>query len=358
MVAMAGRFWRPSRGWWHKPAGWALGVALVFPGALLAVPVSQYAQAWALPAEVTGIAIALAATVGFFVIKRHSWLLAAPLSFGLSFSLALALIEGWNSQLNVVLFVVQVALVLGAIGLTVAGFVISGRGLRRLKRASRDITREIGENIAHEGLFRDDGERIIVYASRGRVVLRVLTSDAALVLVVAGGLWVRTVVPSVFWQLVIAVCLGLLLCFGGVSTLLLLIRTLMTGPTLVVNADGILDNCSMIVTGRGLLRWNETLGVEAYSYSPNAATRYHFLDITVTDPLAINRRQPLWKRMLALVASQRQSMGFRISRPLLDRPPTALDTEINRYINSHAPAGSWHKAVTDDDEAERRPDEA
>ncbi len=356
MRALAWLFRRPKKGWWHEPAGWALGIALTFPGGMLAIPVSQYAQAWALPIELIGIAIALAATVGFFVVKRHSWLLAAPLSFGLSFSLFLALIEGWNAQLNLVLSVAKFAVMLGAIGLTVAAVVTSGRGLRRLNHARRDITREIGETIAQEGLFRDDGERIIVYATRSRVVLQALTTVAVLALFGAGGLWALAVVPTGFWQIVIAACLGLLLCFGGVSTLLMLIRTVMTGPTLVVTADGILDNCSMIVTGRGLLRWNETLGVDEFVYSPNAAMTYRFLEIDVTDLRAINRRQPLWKRMLAIVASQRQPMGFRIPRPLLDRPPAALVKEIDRYINTHAPAGSWHQAVTEV-EAER-PDEA
>jgi hypothetical protein len=146
---MAWLFRRLKRGWWHEPAGWALGLAFVLPSGLLAIPLIQYAGAWALPAEVTGLAIALAATVGFFVVKHHSWLLAAPLSFGLSFSFALALMKGWTTQLNVALKVAQVAVVVGGIGLTVAAFVVLGRGLRRLHHVQRDIAREAGEELAH-----------------------------------------------------------------------------------------------------------------------------------------------------------------------------------------------------------------
>jgi hypothetical protein len=356
MMAMAWLFRRRKQGWWHEPAGVALFVALTIPSGLLAIPVSQYAGAWALPAEVTGLAIALAATVGFFVVKRHTWLLAAPLSFGLCFSLFLALIEGWNAQIHMALSVAQVAVVLGTIGLTVASVVFLGRAHRRLNDARKDVIREIGEELAHEGLFHDDGERIIVSANRGRVVLQVLTSVAVLGLFVAGGLWARAVVANVFWQIVIAVCIGFLLFFGGLSTLLMLIRMVMTSPTVIVNADGILDNCSVIVTGRGLLRWNETLDVEEFVYSSNRGITYRFLDINVTDPRAINRRQPLWKRALASFASPRQPLGFRIPRPLLDRPPATLATEIGRYIHTHAPEGSWHKAETDD-EAERLDEE-
>ena len=84
--------------------------------------------------------------------------------------------------------------------------------------------------------------------------------------------------------------------------------------------------------------------MEEYVYSSNRAITYRFLDIDVTDPRAINRRQPLWKRILDCFTNQRQSTGFRIRRPLLDRRPAALVAEINRYIRTHAPEGSWHRA--------------
>lgn len=346
---MAWLFGRRKRGWWHAPAGWALAFAVSLPGALLATPVDQYSGAWALPAEYAGLAVALAVTVGFFVVKRHSWLLAAPLSFGLSFSFGLALIEGWSAQIKMAIAVAQVALVAGVITLSIATIVVTSRGLRRVNRARGEFTRDVGDRIVHEGLFREDGERITVYPNRGRLVLRALTTVAALALLVAGGVWALMIAPNVFSRTVIALCLGILLCFGGVATLLTLIRTVMTSPTLVASADGILDNGSMIVTGRGLLRWTETLDVEEVLYSPNRAITYHVLDIHVLNPRDIDRRQPLWKRALANFAGRRQFMGFRIPRPLLDRPPAALVTEIDRYINTHAPKGGWHKAVTDDD---------
>lgn len=347
VVAMAQLFRRRKRGWWHTLAGWALGVVIVYPGGLLAIPVSQHAGAWVVPAAITGLAIALAATVGFFVVKRHSWLLAAPLALGLGFSFCLSLIEGWEAQVKTAIAVAQVLIVIASIGLMVAFFVFLGRAQRRVNRASRDIARELGEQIANEALFRDDGERITVYARRGRVLLQVLARVAILALFAACGLWAHADVPELLWQIVIFACVGFLLFFGGISTLLMLIRALMTGPTLVVNADGIVDNCSLTITGRGLLRWDETLGVEEIAISTNKLITYHFLDLDVVDRRAINRRQPLWKRMLARVTSSRQSIGYRIQRALLDRPPAALAAEINRYIHTHAPHGNWHQAVTE-----------
>lgn len=344
IVAMPWLFWR-KQGWWHGPAAWVLGCALAYPGGLLAIPVSQHAGAWAMLPEVMGLLITLAATIGFFVVKRHGWLLAAPLAFSLSFSLFLALIEGWEAQINVTLAVVEVVAGVAAIGLVGASIFFVGRTVWRVNRANRNLTRKLGENIANEGLFRDDGERIVVYAHRGRVALRALTSLTLLALFVAGDLWARTIVPS-YVQIILVVCLGILLRFGGLSALLMLIRTLMTSPTLIVSADGIFDNGSMIVTGRGLLRWNETLGAEEFVYS-NRGITYRYLDIIVADRSAINRRQPLGKRALAAFANQGQPWGFRIQRPLLDRSPIVLVMDMNRYISTHAPEGSWHKTMTD-----------
>ena len=41
---------------------------------------------------------------------------------------------------------------------------------------------------------------------------------------------------------------------------------------------------------------------------------------------------------------------------LLDRPATELVKEVNRYINTHAPEGSWHKSMTSD-EPEQPPED-
>jgi hypothetical protein len=227
----------------------------------------------------------------------------------------------------------------------VATVVVSSRAVRRVGRAMRDIALDAGEKIANEGLFHDDGERVTVYASRGKTLPRALTQLAALAILVGGYLLARATVLNLFWQIAIGLAIGLALLFGGLSALLMLARVVMPSPTLIINADGVLDNCTLIVTGRGLLRWNETLDVEEF-ISPTKRITYHYLDINVTDARAISRRQPLLKRALASVlAGTRQPLGFRIQRPLLDRPAAALAQEITRYIAAHAPEGSWHQTV-------------
>lgn len=353
---MARLFGRRKPGWWQEPAGWLLGLVVVFPGGLAAIPVSEHASGWvAVAAEVAGLAILAAAAVEFFVVKRNSWLLAAPLAFGVSFSLFLALVEGWDKQVKAALSIAQIVFVVGAAGILVAGIVVGTRASRRVSRAFRDMASEAGERIAHEGLFHDDGERITVYASRGKTLLRLLTGLVAVGIFVGAYALAAATVLNTFWRITLGLLIALMLVFAVLNMLLMLARSLMSSPTLIINADGIVDSCSLIVTGRGLLRWNETLDVEEFISSTNKFVTYRFLDINVADAHAINRRQPFWKRLLAVFTSVRQPLGYRIASPLLDRPPAALAQEISRYIAAHAPAGSWHKDVNSeepDDEAD------
>jgi hypothetical protein len=198
----------------------------------------------------------------------------------------------------------------------------------------------MGENIVTESLFRDNGEHIMIYADSASLVLRALPGLALAVLFLAGGLWGHAIATDALQATLIPLSLGFMLCFTGVLTLLLLIRTGMTSPTLIVNADGILDNCSMIVTGRGLLGWSEILRVEEGIISSKRGYTQRFLDIYVVDLRAIDRFQPGWKRALAIIAQTQLSRGLRIPRPLLDRPPATLVIEINHYIHAHTPERS------------------
>ncbi len=52
-------------------------------------------------------------------------------------------------------------------------------------------------------------------------------------------------------------------------TALTFIRLMRRSPTLIVNANGIVDHCSSIAGGRGLLRWKEIAWV-GYEIRPGA----------------------------------------------------------------------------------------
>jgi hypothetical protein len=120
--------------------------------------------------------------------------------------------------------------------------------------------------------------------------------------------------------------------------LVILYRLLVHKPTLIVGPDGILDQGSLLVTGRGLLRWDELLTVRSFATRSGFASNQYLL-ILVPNGRAIRRRQPLWKRTLMLLLSQVSPFQVTIWQGLLDVPANELATQIDRYVQTHAPPG-------------------
>ena len=130
---MARLFWRPRRGWWHEPAGVALALICVFLAIPVIIGASQVVHGvWALIVEATSLAVILVTAIGFGFIKRHTWMLAAPLGFAGAFSLAFALVEDWNAQVGMVLNVAGPAIAIVSLGFFFAGLV----ALLRMHRPS------------------------------------------------------------------------------------------------------------------------------------------------------------------------------------------------------------------------------
>lgn len=342
---------------WAKLAEQALIFALVAVAGVGALLVHIYASQWAALAVWSSIAIFLLASLAYFRLRRfrYHWLFLGMFTIALGFSILLAVMQGWETQTNI-----------GVIGGTIIGaIVLFGAMARSTARFNRRITegaRKIGEQLQGEGLFRDDGERITVHVDRSKLLRRMLTQIVALSLFAGAFIWAHAsdlVAPVKLW---LSIGLGFVLCIGGLVALLNLTRLLVNGPTLIVSADGITDNGSLIVTGRGLLRWNEVLEIEEIAIDLSAIPwrqRALFkalngsLDINLADFRAVRQRQPLWKRALAIfVGGGQQPLGPRILPALLDRPAAQLVMEINRYIHTHAPEGSWHKAITGEEPKE------
>lgn len=365
-------------GKWQTPAGYALGCVMALSGGLLAIPVSAHVSPpVAVGACMAGLLLALASAAGFVVIrrkswiKRNNWLLAAPLALGLSFSLFLALVEGWNTQISFVMNYVLPGLVaVVVLVMVVWGVVIFARiwrASRRIQRAAETSLRERGVEIAHEGLFREDGERIVVYANRGALVRQTLTQIVVVAALVGGYLWACAVFLIGFGRIAIGLGIALFVALVLLILSLTLVRIMRRGPTLVVNADGITDDGSMIATGRGQLRWNEILKVQNTVQNPSTYPRRYrsaiktqngAFDIILTDFSVVTRRQPLWKRALGAVTGGKTSWGPRLYSGLLDRPAAALVAQINAYIRSHAPEASWHRRrIEEDVEADEETDE-
>ncbi len=334
---------------WGEIAGWTLGVALVLPSAELALRIPSQ---WAEPAAWAGLAIALAATIGFFVVKRHSWLLAAPISFGLASSFTLALVNGWDTQIQTALTIAKAGIAIGSLVVFVAMVVLT----TRLNHHIRDVMREAGEQIVDEGLFRDDGERIMVYASRPRLLLRTVPQVGFLIALVFAWRWVHANALSAAGAVVFGVLIALCACMFCLLLVLTIVRLMIDTPTLIITADGIVDNGSQIAMGRGLLRWDEIFGVRERTRSLYGVIALRSLSIMVTDAPAINARQWRWQRILAFVHSGQEFGGYIIWRALLDRPAARLVTDIEDYIRRHAPPDSYHAAVTRSTDESEDPD--
>jgi hypothetical protein len=343
-----------EKSWRANLAEQALIFALVVVAGVAALLVHIYASQWAALAVWSGIAILTLASVAYFRLRRfkYRWLFIGMFTTALGFSILLAVMQGWETQ-------TYIGVIGGTVIFTIAIVGALTRSTARFNRRITEGARKIGEQLQGEGLFRDDGERITVHVDRSKLLRRTLTQIVALSLFAGAFIWARSsdlVAPVKLW---LSIGLGFVLCVGGLVALLNLTRLLMNGPTLVVNADGITDNGSLIVTGRGLLRWNEVLEIEEITIDLSDIPwrqRSLFkalngsLDINLADFRAVRQRQPLWKRALVIfVGGGRQPLGPRILPALLDRPAVDLVSEINRYIQTHAPEGSWHKAMTDEE---------
>jgi hypothetical protein len=90
---------------------------------------------WALIVEAFGLAVLLATAVRAWFVKRHTWLLAAPLGFAVCFNSGFALVEGWSAQALMVPQVAVPVIAIGSVGALVVGVVLMTRGSLAMNRA-------------------------------------------------------------------------------------------------------------------------------------------------------------------------------------------------------------------------------
>lgn len=322
----------------------AFGMGIV--GAAATFPIFQWvisaADSWAGPFAIAGLVILALSMVGFFRMRRYEWILYAPFGFGAALSLGLALVNGWDAQIQEAVDIIGVIAVVG-IAVAVAIFIAMFAALWRKRRADEDIITAEQDVIRSDVPFRDDGERIEVYPAR-RKMLRPMFSSVVLVAISVGIVVAMLKGGALFPAVVMGVTLG---AFSTLTLALWLIRLVMRSPALVIGPDGIDDRGSAIATGRGLLSWNEVLGVLEEERKMRFAT-YHHLGIALVNMRAIRARQPLWKRPLLAMFGQMSALHIIIAQSLLDRPAQQLVTQIETYANEHAPAGSWHSGWKDE----------
>ena len=288
---------------------------------------------------ILALGIGLACPVWYLRARRRGWLVTLVSAVLLVFSFTSALLHGWIAAE----YVFVVLLILASVGVvlaTIVANVLLHRRISHLNRALEDEVREAGNEVLgeaplrREGLFRDDGQRLLVYPSR-RQLLGFCVGQALL----GGGCTaIYLFVPIDNLLLKVALLLALILFMAILTAIFAatLSRLLYRRPTIVIGPDGIRDDGSLLATGMGLLRWNEILGVLTSARREGWATRTH-LNILVSDAEAIRQRQPLWKRF-ALVIITQQPASISIAPSLLDRPPDEIAREIEQYARTHAPS--------------------
>jgi hypothetical protein len=303
----------------------------------------------------------LGSGVGAWSTRRSSfaWIFASPAGFAGGFCFELALLEAWSGW-------IQIALALIELAVSVAVMAIVAREDHRVAQIKRDILSEVrevaeAEGLGTESLFREDGERLMVYADKGGLIYQTFKQLVGGAIMVGGYLWARATILTGFWLIAIGLCIAFLMGIALIIMLLTLIRLAMRSPTLIINADGIVDKGSLIVTGRGLLRWNETLGVDdmtldmrkvPLSQRAMATAINGALDIDLADFAAVRRRQPLWKRAISPFTGGSQPLGPRIRRVFLGQPAEQIVADINDYIKRHAPLDGWHARMLAEDDVQ------
>jgi hypothetical protein len=291
------------------------------------------------PAAIFGALVPGVVLTFFYFRSRHrlGWLMGVVGGVFLLFSFALALFHGWQVQAEVV---VGVGVALTFVGVAFLVF----RSMWRFRRAMHAVNAAMQDPMdGHSSaLFRDDGERIVSYPNRRRLLLQ-CPFQAILLAGLGSVLAFAPIHNPLVWG-----SLGIVVCVLTAVFLAVLYRLLISKPTVIVGPDGILDNGSLLATGRGLLRWDEILMVstQATAYSGFVTNRY--LLISVPAGRAIRKRQPLWKRVLMLLFVQGSPFRLTIWQGLLDVPAAELATHIARYVQAHAPPG-WAEMEDDKD---------
>jgi hypothetical protein len=325
------------------------GASIIVLVMLTAFPSAFYVHAnasqWETPGVFVSLGLGLVPAAWYFRTKRYGWVASILSGELLGFSFMSALFHGWEA--------VAITLAYAGIG---AGAVVTSVLTYRILRRAESAMREVGEELSEAGilrddaLFRDDGERIIVYPNRRRFLLRCV-SQALFLATIAGAFIlfkVDNIVVLCFFGLIVSPLVALFLLY--------LLRLMTRRPTLIVGPDGILDQGSLVAAGMGLLRWHEILSVESCARSTRQST-YHYLSIVVADVQAIRKRQPLWKRLMLGSIVQSFPSQVAIGQSVLDAPVNELAEQIRHYVQTHAPAG-WLDMGGDDDSDEDTEDDS
>src|SRR5262249_3667077 len=149
------------------------GVALVIVATVVtaAVYVHQTARHWETPAILASLGLGLACAGWDLCTKRPGWLWSILAQLLLGFSIASALLHGWNIAAHALFLIAGVSFFAFAF---VEYARVQRRSQRALEAAMRELSRGVhgNENVSfqYEGSFRDDGQRLVVYPNRRQLL--------------------------------------------------------------------------------------------------------------------------------------------------------------------------------------------
>lgn len=319
----------------ENAAIFAIGLLAFITAFPSTVYVHENAHQWEAPAVLVSLGLGVLPILWYWRMRRYGWVAAILSALFLTFSFTSALFHGWEAQASAL---VSVGLVIGAAFI----FIGMARVTRRVESAMRTVGEDLGGDplFRRETLFHDDGQRIIEYPRRRRLVLSCVAQAALLTGIGCAAAFLRTNDP-LQWPVI-----GLAACALLAGWLATLYRLVIRRPSLVVGPDGIFDSGTLIWSGVGLVRWDEILAVFPDIRS-SGGVKNHFLTIIVTDLPAIRKRLPLLKR-LALRGTYSSMSQLLIPQSLLEAPVDDLAAQIARYVEAHAPPG-WREGKAEDD---------
>jgi hypothetical protein len=233
--------------------------------------------------------------------------------------------DSWASAIDAAIVAAKVLLALASLVFCVYYV----RLLRKRDRLVDEILREVADEQPFVTL-PDDGQTITVYAKRSRVVQYIVQLTIIAAIFAAIGVWLWSD-PRYQMGTVLAAFLVLLL---GVFLVFGVARLISRSPVLIVNAEGITDNATLIATGMGLIPWREILEFYISGPSPRLRILSTRTLIIVADDDTIMRKQSLWKRALYAL-NLGTSTAVRIPEFLLPMPLEELRAQMQEYLRFH-----------------------
>lgn len=178
--------------------------------------------------------------------------------------------------------------------------------------------------------------RIVVYPNRGQILrysllyLVIVALISPLVVIWTQGLisasWMQRVVFLPLWATGACATIG-----SGVLLPLTIYRVLVRKPSVIVTEDGIVDRCSLVAGGLGLIRWHEIVAIFPLEWGKGHA----FLVILPSDPQEVRTRRGPFARLFLRIITLNLATGIGLPQWLCSMKSYDLWTLIqDRYIDA------------------------